>query len=149
MFTSPSLNLTGGHVPPPVLKIEPGDVIVVSSPHRMNEQFMQTLLGKTKQLFPGHHIVVFGDGIQFSAVRPAAIEHSSSLPDSSTSQDPKPVEHLDAKGQWRIPRCPHCRWALYAGYLGQNPDCSCNHHDMRHASILLSTEEAEALGLNN
>lgn len=64
-----TLTITGGHVPPPILKIEPGDVVVIQCPCKLTQEFMTTLREKTKELFPGHRVVVFGDGIHYTTVR--------------------------------------------------------------------------------
>jgi hypothetical protein len=34
------LTITGGHFPPPILKIQPGDVIIIQSPHRLSREHM-------------------------------------------------------------------------------------------------------------
>jgi hypothetical protein len=72
MFTFPSLTLSGGYVPPPILKIEPGDVLIVQSPRRLNRQQIDVIGQGFKAIFPNHQIVVLPDGLHLTAARPSA-----------------------------------------------------------------------------
>lgn len=64
-----TLTLTGGHCPPPILKIQPGDIIIVQSPHQLPREHMDHIGSNTKKLFPDHKVIVFGGGIHLEVAR--------------------------------------------------------------------------------
>lgn len=66
-----TLTITGGHFPPPILKIQPGDVIIIQSPHRLSRWDMDYIGSNTKKLFPDHKVIVFADGIHIQVAREA------------------------------------------------------------------------------
>ncbi len=86
IFFTGHLTLTGGHVPPPILKIEPGDVIVAQSPIDLNKEEMTRIQHGLKALFPDHGIAVFANGLHLAVSRADPSEHSQSLP------DPAPID---------------------------------------------------------
>ena len=72
-----TLTLTGGYVPPPVIKLEPNDTIVISSQKPMTTKAdVRVIQEGFKKLYPDHRIVVLS-GLSLSVIRE---EESSSLP---------------------------------------------------------------------
>lgn len=80
MFTG-SLTIHGGHLPPPVLRIEPGDTIVISTPDRHPREYIEAMKRNGSKAFPGHKIIVLSAGTTISTIR----DHSSTESSSSSS----------------------------------------------------------------
>jgi hypothetical protein len=68
-----TLTITSGHTPPPILKLEPGDVIVAQSPIGLNQKQMDHLGHGIKKLFPGHQVFVLINGIHLTAIRQSGL----------------------------------------------------------------------------
>jgi hypothetical protein len=68
MFTG-TLSLSTGHIPPPVLKIEPGDVIIFSSPHSLTPEAMKQIQQGGRKSFPGCPVMVLADGLTITTAR--------------------------------------------------------------------------------
>jgi hypothetical protein len=52
------LTMHGGYVPPPIIKLEPGDTLVVSSQKRMTDHHMKGVVDGFKNLYPNHRVVL-------------------------------------------------------------------------------------------
>ena len=69
-----TISITSGHIPPPVLKIEPGDIIIISSPHALRDADVRAIQQQTKKLFPGHEPVVLSNSLTLSTAREKWVE---------------------------------------------------------------------------
>lgn len=64
-----TLTITSGHTPPPILKIEPGDIIVAQSPIDLTQEQMEQLGQGIKRAFPDHKVIVLKNGINLQVAR--------------------------------------------------------------------------------
>lgn len=72
MFSHSSLTMSGGYVPPPVLKIEPGDIIAIQMPEKLNIRDATELGEHMKSVFKSNTVVVLSNGSHIKAIRPEA-----------------------------------------------------------------------------
>lgn len=84
---SPSGDVGSSIPTPPLLEIQPGDIILVESPEPLNKD-TTTIQKKTKALFPGHKVVIFSHGLHLTAVRPASLPSEASAEDGSAPSNP-------------------------------------------------------------
>lgn len=88
MFTLTSLSLSGGHVPPPILHLQPSDVILLQTPQKLKDELAHTILTKTKDLFPDNRVMIFSGGLHLTAIKKAP----SAQPDIKASSTDTPDE---------------------------------------------------------
>ena len=69
----PALDLT-------VLTLQPGDIILLRSPHRVSQFMCETLTARCKKEFPGHKVLVLEDGLELSILRPADTQAETAPP---------------------------------------------------------------------
>lgn len=50
--------------------LEPGDTLLVRSPHMIDSATADAWKAKLGEYFPGHQVVVLGGGLELSVVRP-------------------------------------------------------------------------------